>query len=166
MKEVVAAFNQVKALVGAFSVIVKTMDRLQMTTWTSGHEGWSSASPEEMAPLRKVGPRLSVMLENQMMNTPKATHCGPFLRILSESPAISSGRMGVLSSTQVSRLIWGKREHSWSAYCPTSEESRKYQTIYIHTIFINWKSNRLSPPVTPFAFDHKTFTIGQLANVL
>lgn len=61
-----------------------------------------------MAPLRKVGPRLRVMLENQMMNTPKATHCGPFLRILSESLPISSGSIGVLSSTQVSRLICKK----------------------------------------------------------
>ena len=61
-----------------------------------------------MAPLRKVGPRLRVMLENQMMNTPKATHWGPFLRILSESLPISSGNIGVLSSTQVSRLICRK----------------------------------------------------------
>ena len=64
-----------------------------------------------MAPLRNVGPRLRVMLENQMMNTPKATHWGPFLRILSESLPISSGIMGVLSSTQVSRLICNKRLH-------------------------------------------------------
>ena len=61
-----------------------------------------------MAPLRKVGPRLRVMLENQMMNTPKATHWGPFLRILSESLPISSGNIGVLSSTQVSKLICRK----------------------------------------------------------
>ena len=74
-------------------------------TWTRGHDGWTLEYPEAIAPLRKVGPRLRVMLENQIMKIPNATHCGPFLSILRVSFPISSWRIGVLSSTHVSRFI-------------------------------------------------------------
>ena len=80
-------------------------------TCTSGHEGssmWRSALAAS-APLRKVGPRLMVMEENQIMKRPKATHCGVSRTTSpgSSSPSSSSvGITGVAFSTVVRRFTW------------------------------------------------------------
>ena len=64
---------------------------------------WASALAAR-APLRKVGPRLMVMEENQIMNRPKLTHWGLSFRRDSVSSESSSGRMGASLRTVVSRL--------------------------------------------------------------
>ena len=64
---------------------------------------WASALAAR-APLRKVGPRLMVMLENQIMKRPKLTHCGLSFSRESVSSESSSGRMGASLRTVVRRL--------------------------------------------------------------
>ena len=64
---------------------------------------WASALAAR-APLRKVGPRLMVMLENQIMKRPKETHCGLSFRRERVSSVSSSGRMGASLRTVVRRL--------------------------------------------------------------
>ena len=75
-------------------------------TWTRGHDGCSmcASALAASAPLRKVGPRLMVMLENQIMNRPKETHCGLSFRRERVSSESSSGRMGASLRTVVRRL--------------------------------------------------------------
>ena len=60
-----------------------------------------AASP----PLRKVGPRLIVMLANQIMNRANTTHWLLSVSSTVMSSMESSGTMGVLLSTVVSKPI-------------------------------------------------------------
>ena len=59
--------------------------------------------------LRKVGPRLMVIEENQIMKRPKATHWGLSLTIsrVSRSPSSTSvGSTGLAFRTVVRRFTW------------------------------------------------------------
>ena len=79
MKELVGAFNQEKAQVGAFSVIVKTIDRLQLFTLFYLPQMMSGDAAVVVASL--VGDAEDMLAENQQWNTTKMvqkdilTHC-------------------------------------------------------------------------------------------
>ena len=64
---------------------------------------WASALAAR-APLRKVGPRLMVMEENQIMNRPKVTHCGlsETISIVSISVTSSRSDQTVITETEMS----------------------------------------------------------------